>query len=314
MLTLDYFRKKEIREWLNEVELNGEEIEEATSGEGIQLAEEVDGKVRNEEDSDIIVATNNRSADEFVATIHGAKENMMNNPFIFQWVVYPVVSFVFISPLLWKTQLCQVYAMGALVTVCTPLILNHCMTMYNVSNSQEVTPARFRPHQIAIDELFRSLDVNLIIIFSSLFIVSGYFLSTSIPLSVFTFMAGQRPFASSWSIFLISICVSVLSQGLGNVPCVIMIANILTGSTANTSNIKTQKLSWVILAWVSTLAGNLTLTGSAANLIVAEQAEKYEDEKVRVKIDAIKHWRVCGWVSLLTISFGIVIIMIEFSL
>lgn len=34
------------------------------------------------------------------------------------------------------------------------------------------------------------------------------------------------------------------------------------------------KKAWLVLAWVSTVAGNLTLLGSAANLIVCEQARK----------------------------------------
>jgi len=33
-----------------------------------------------------------------------------------------------------------------------------------------------------------------------------------------------------------------------------------------------EKKAWLILAWVSTVAGNLSLLGSAANLIVCEQA------------------------------------------
>ena len=35
-----------------------------------------------------------------------------------------------------------------------------------------------------------------------------------------------------------------------------------------------EKKAWLILAWVSTLAGNLSLLGSAANLIVCEQARQ----------------------------------------
>lgn len=33
-----------------------------------------------------------------------------------------------------------------------------------------------------------------------------------------------------------------------------------------------EKKAWLLLAWVSTVAGNLSLLGSAANLIVCEQA------------------------------------------
>ena len=35
-----------------------------------------------------------------------------------------------------------------------------------------------------------------------------------------------------------------------------------------------ERKAWLILAYVSTVAGNLTLLGSAANLIVCEQARR----------------------------------------
>ncbi|KAK9982920.1 hypothetical protein SO802_032445 [Lithocarpus litseifolius] len=35
-----------------------------------------------------------------------------------------------------------------------------------------------------------------------------------------------------------------------------------------------EKKAWLILAWVSTVAGNLSLLGSAANIIVCEQAHR----------------------------------------
>jgi Na+/H+ antiporter NhaD/arsenite permease-like protein len=35
------------------------------------------------------------------------------------------------------------------------------------------------------------------------------------------------------------------------------------------------ELAWILLAWVSTVAGNLTLMGSVANLIVAEEGKHY---------------------------------------
>lgn len=35
-----------------------------------------------------------------------------------------------------------------------------------------------------------------------------------------------------------------------------------------------ERTAWLILAWVSTVAGNLSLLGSAANLIVCEQARR----------------------------------------
>lgn len=43
-------------------------------------------------------------------------------------------------------------------------------------------------------------------------------------------------------------------------------------ASAAATNGESVTKGWLILAWVSTVAGNLTLIGSAANLIVSEQA------------------------------------------
>ena len=43
-------------------------------------------------------------------------------------------------------------------------------------------------------------------------------------------------------------------------------------ASAAASSPSEERKAWLILAWVSTVAGNLTLLGSAANLIVCEQA------------------------------------------
>lgn len=47
----------------------------------------------------------------------------------------------------------------------------------------------------------------------------------------------------------------------------------MAASAAAISEVE-EKKAWLILAWVSTVAGNLTLLGSAANLIVCEQARR----------------------------------------
>lgn len=45
-------------------------------------------------------------------------------------------------------------------------------------------------------------------------------------------------------------------------------------ASAATISKEDEKKAWLILAWVSTIAGNLSLLGSAANLIVCEQARR----------------------------------------
>lgn len=54
---------------------------------------------------------------------------------------------------------------------------------------------------------------------------------------------------------------------------VLLLGPRLAISSAATPGVSVTK-AWLVLAWVSTVAGNLTLIGSAANVIVAEQARR----------------------------------------
>lgn len=58
-----------------------------------------------------------------------------------------------------------------------------------------------------------------------------------------------------------------------NLALVLLLGGRVAASAAAISPESEQK-AWLILAWVSTVAGNLSLLGSAANLIVCEQARR----------------------------------------
>jgi hypothetical protein len=60
-----------------------------------------------------------------------------------------------------------------------------------------------------------------------------------------------------------------------------------------------------------TVAGNLTIPGSAANIIVSEKAARHENKDIRINIDSLRHFRVCCFMTLICILLGIVIIYIE---
>jgi len=62
------------------------------------------------------------------------------------------------------------------------------------------------------------------------------------------------------------------------------------------------KHAWLVLAMSSTLAGNLTLVGSVANLIVVERARH------RVQISFWEYARVGIPLTILTIVIGLVLL------
>jgi len=67
-------------------------------------------------------------------------------------------------------------------------------------------------------------------------------------------------------------------------------------------NLTDPKHAWLVLAMSSTLAGNLTLVGSVANLIVVERARH------GVQISFWEYARVGIPVTILTIVIGLVLL------
>ena len=79
---------------------------------------------------------------------------------------------------------------------------------------------------------------------------------------------GDLDFTRPVDVVLFVVLVLTLSQLFSNVPTVMYLSDKM--STFDISTV--PECAWIVLAFSSTVAGNLTLTGSAANLITAEKA------------------------------------------
>ncbi len=116
-------------------------------------------------------------------------------------------------------------------------------------------------------ELLREVDWSLLLFFAALFVVVDGFDRTGIPNQAFRaalpfFGAGARRQMAAFSAFSL-----LASNAFSNVPFVLVAAPWMRGFAR-------PALMWLALAGSSTLAGNLTLVGSVANLIVAEGAAR----------------------------------------
>lgn len=156
----------------------------------------------------------------------------------------------------------------------------------------------------ALDPLYLELDYNLLIIFIGLFIVSGAFLKTGLPKEIWSLCAGSKPFQTATSIIVLSIYIIIASQLVGNVPVVF-----LAKEEVQLLEQRAQIFGWLILSFVSTIAGNLTLVGSAANIIVVEKAARHT--KRPVMITAWAHFAICGGVTVVSIVLGVIVLYIE---
>jgi Na+/H+ antiporter NhaD/arsenite permease-like protein len=115
--------------------------------------------------------------------------------------------------------------------------------------------------RITSRRLLGSVDWSLLILFGGLFVVTGAVAELPATRQVFLDLAG-----GDWLPDRLSVMVPLMlaaSNSIGNVPAVILLLQLWPGA---------PPAALYGLALLSTLAGNLLLTGSLANLIVAERA------------------------------------------
>ncbi len=109
--------------------------------------------------------------------------------------------------------------------------------------------------------VFREIDWSLLVFFASLFVVTGSLQTNGLSDRLFALAA---PWIEGGLPTFCAVAV-VLSNAVSNVPAVMLFRPIIPGLPDPGS-------AWLALAAATTLAGNLTLLGSVANLIVAEIA------------------------------------------
>lgn len=116
------------------------------------------------------------------------------------------------------------------------------------------------------------VSYSLLVFFSGMFITVAGFNETGIPTALWNAVEPHAQINTVLGVTILSLIIIVLSNVASNVPTVLLLGTRLAASAAASGASVTK--AWLILAWVSTVAGNLTLVGSAANLIVCEQARR----------------------------------------
>lgn len=140
------------------------------------------------------------------------------------------------------------------------------------------------------ERVFREIDWTLLIFFSSLFVVTksietsglGKYLSITL-----------QPYLTKSTLSL-AVSSSVLSNIVSNVPAVLLLKPII-------QHMKSPEHAWMVLGMATTYAGNLTLIGSVANLIVAESAKKYF-----INLTFIEYLKSGVIITILSLAIGIV--------
>jgi Na+/H+ antiporter NhaD/arsenite permease-like protein len=143
--------------------------------------------------------------------------------------------------------------------------------------------------RVKAEKIYREIDWPLLVMFVGLFIVvAGLESAVLTPETIAA--AGQLHLES---VPILSVVTAALSNLVSNVPAVLVLKPFV-------ANLPDSSRAWLVVAMASTLAGNLTLVGSVANLIVAQRARAHG-----VIIGFWEYFKVGAPLTVLTILFGI---------
>jgi Na+/H+ antiporter NhaD/arsenite permease-like protein len=135
--------------------------------------------------------------------------------------------------------------------------------------------------------VYETVDWGLLVFFVGLFIIVAGAEFVGVTQLMFDF-------ARHWNVqhpAVLAVITAVFSNIVSNVPAVMLMKSLIPG-------LQNPHLGWLLLAMASTLAGNLTITGSVANIIVVEQAKK------TVRISFRDYLRAGVPVTICTLAFG----------
>jgi Na+/H+ antiporter NhaD/arsenite permease-like protein len=136
-------------------------------------------------------------------------------------------------------------------------------------------------------KLYEDADWGLLVFFVGLFVIVGGAENAGM-------VARLLEAARHWNVQHLSVftaVVALLSNVVSNVPAVMLLKSIIPG-------FGNPHTAWLDLAMASTLAGNLTITGSVANIIVVETAKK------EVPIGFWEYFKVGAPITVLTLFSG----------
>jgi Na+/H+ antiporter NhaD/arsenite permease-like protein len=137
--------------------------------------------------------------------------------------------------------------------------------------------------------VYEEVDWGLLVFFVGLFIIVGGAERAGLTEKLL------QPFLA-WNLHRVwsySALTALLSNIVSNVPAVVLLKSLVPG-------FPDPRLGWLTLAMSSTLAGNLTITGSVANIIVVERA------RPEVHIGFRDYFRLGLPLTLLTLTWGII--------
>jgi Na+/H+ antiporter NhaD/arsenite permease-like protein len=143
------------------------------------------------------------------------------------------------------------------------------------------------------EKVYREVNWPLLVLFVGLFVLTGGIERAGLVDDLVAWAGAlglHRP-------LMLTVVTAILSNLVSNVPAVLLVKPLIP-------SLGEPDRGWLILAMASTVAGNLTILGSVANLIVVEAARE-----ARVRIGFLEYCRVGVPLTALTLALGWLILI-----
>ncbi|XP_059433750.1 silicon efflux transporter LSI2-like [Corylus avellana] len=166
--------------------------------------------------------------------------------------------------MLWKSCV-YLITIGMLIA----LLMGLSMSWTTITAALALVVLDFKESRPCLEKV----SYSLLIFSCGMFITVDGFNQTGIPSTLWDLMAPYAQIDHASGIAVLAIVVLLLSNLASSVPTVLLLGGRVAASAAVISAVD-EKKAWLILAWVSTVVGNLSLLESAAYLTVCEEARR----------------------------------------
>jgi Na+/H+ antiporter NhaD/arsenite permease-like protein len=156
-----------------------------------------------------------------------------------------------------------------------------------VAGSLLLLTRRIKPERV-----YREIDWSLLLLFAGLFVVVAGMEKALLGPDVLAY--ARRLDLQSPAVM--AVVAAVLSNLVSNVPAVLVLKPFV-------ESLADPRLAWLSLAMAATLAGNFTILGSVANLIVVQRAERHG-----IRIDFWTYFKLGAPVTVVTIVIGVLLL------
>ncbi|THU58438.1 hypothetical protein C4D60_Mb03t14250 [Musa balbisiana] len=201
----------------------------------------------------------------------------------------------------WKMQIWKACVYLVTVGMLVALLMGLNMSWSALTAALALIILDFKDAQPCLEKV----SYSLLIFFCGMFITVEGFNKTGIPSALWDLMEPHSRIDRASGIAVLSVVILLLSNVASNVPTVLLLGARVAASAARISAAQETK-AWLILAWVSTVAGNLSLLGSAANLIVCEQAQRVQS--LGYSLSFFAHLRFGFLATLVVTAVGLMLI------